>query len=436
MNGNNGGIFKSDIQNCWFENWGFITNTGYVYTGNLCPINIQENYGGDETHIDNCQFYFVDSIYWATDHGNISRSLYASIGYNNQWPLTSPFSVGAAVILGESSSGLSNGNENWVFEKSYMDGAGPCITFLDTRLNPPYQTVEMSRDDASEDYFLKFLTLSNSTCAWQCQTPYPYGTNYMVMTNSSGNWVVTSVKATNVFFGYSGMFSGNGAGLTSLNGSQVTSGTVPLEQMPSQVTTNGQPVLTLGTWNITTNYNIGALQITNVLTASNAITIYANGSVSYAGNVTNKGIYNGTFSVNGNGAVADNLITISSFGTLAAANSSANIGTSGTPFGNIYATNYNGNGSGLTNIPALSINYPLTNTTTAVALNATNLWTLATTNTSFTFASAIAGVNPNAVNLPELDITNNSGSLITITAPASWKTVGTWNCTNLTRFFF
>ena len=216
VNGNNGGVFKSDIQNCWFENWGFITNTGYNYTGNLCPINIQENFGGDETHIDNCQFYFVDSIYWATDHGNISRTFYAGTGINNQWPLTSPFSVGAAVILGEPSSGFPNGNENWVFEKSYLDGNGPGITFLDTRLSTPNKAVVMSRDDASEAGVLKFLTLSNSTCAWQCQNPYPYGTNYMVMTNSSGNWVVTSVQATNVFFGYSGMFSGNGAGLTNL----------------------------------------------------------------------------------------------------------------------------------------------------------------------------------------------------------------------------
>ena len=44
----------------------------------------------------------------------------------------------------------------------------------------------------------------------------------------------------------SGSFTGNGAGLTNLNASQLSSGTIPLAQLPPAVVTNGEPSVTLG----------------------------------------------------------------------------------------------------------------------------------------------------------------------------------------------
>ena len=80
-----------------------------------------------------------------------------------------------------------------------------------------------------------------------------------------------------------GTFSGNGAGLTSLNASQLSSGTIPLAQLTG-ITSNQ---LEAATWQQATNLNGG-----NAALASNVVSGIA---------ITNAFITNSVFAGNGAG---------------------------------------------------------------------------------------------------------------------------------------
>ena len=82
--------------------------------------------------------------------------------------------------------------------------------------------------------------------------------------------IVMLANAANTF---NGLFSGNAAGLTNLNASQLTTGTLPLAQLPAPVLTNGAFAVNL-TGNFTGNFtgnaggltNLDSLQLTGPLT--------------------------------------------------------------------------------------------------------------------------------------------------------------------------
>jgi hypothetical protein len=159
--------------------------------------------------------------------------------------------------------------------------------------------------------------------------------------------VVDILNPTNAFFGMAfqgGNFSGNGAGLTSLNASQISSGTIPLAQLPGAVLTNNQTGVTL---NGTFNGNGGGL--TNLNGANLTGTIPA----SQLGGVV--GVANG-----GTGSDLQNFVDLTSSQNIAGTKNFLGSVGIGTLFprtaldvnGTVTATNFSGNGAGLTNLNA------------------------------------------------------------------------------------
>ena len=68
------------------------------------------------------------------------------------------------------------------------------------------------------------------------------GTTFGSLTNNSSNLIIKSGTTTALTFtganvGVAGTISGNGSGLTSLNGSNIGSGTVPVARLPTTYTT-------------------------------------------------------------------------------------------------------------------------------------------------------------------------------------------------------
>ena len=174
-------------------------------------------------------------------------------------------------------------------------------------------------------------------------------------TFSGSNRFAGVVMLTNAANTLVGAFTGNGAGLTSLNASQITSGTLPLAQLPPvAVTNNGTSVTLTGAF----SGNGGGL--TN-LNASNLT-----GTVADARLTTNVALLNGTNVFAGTNRFA---------GVLQATNAN-----------NQLTGAFTGNGGGLTNLSATYLTGTL-----ADARLSTNV-ALLNTNQNFTGSNRFAGV--------------------------------------------
>ncbi|EEF57871.1 FG-GAP-like repeat-containing protein [Pedosphaera parvula] len=68
----------------------------------------------------------------------------------------------------------------------------------------------------------------------------------LICANHNANTLTVLTNTPRFIYAYNGSFSGNGTGLTSLNASQITSGTVPLARLPTAVVTNTENGVTLG----------------------------------------------------------------------------------------------------------------------------------------------------------------------------------------------
>ena len=90
---------------------------------------------------------------------------------------------------------------------------------------------------------------------------------------------------------------------------------------------------------------------------------------------------------------------------------------------------FSGNAYGLTNVQGAAMVTPTNALTTAPNFALVN--TSLATNQNFALQPAV-NASPTAYNSLVIDITNSSGSLITITPPTGWKVEGTWNITNET----
>ena len=191
----------------------------------------------------------------------------------------------------------------------------------------------------------------------------------------------------------SGLFSGNGAALTSLTGSAVT-GLVPLATTAiyaGTVTTNSQP-------NITTVGTLTSLSVTGAVSAAGGVitptTIYAGGTISATGSI---GTTSQVYTMDGltfggpaaSGIYGDNTnlaVRGYSGGSIYFQNASG-VATYGimSPSGfNLATGTYTGNGSGLTNIPGANVTG-----TVGYATNATQLvsgaWTIAASGATISF---------------------------------------------------
>jgi len=227
------------------------------------------------------------------------------------------------------------------------------------------------------------------------------GSNSFNGTNKFAS-VTIATNAGNIF---NGTFGGSGAGLTSLNASQITSGTIPLAQLPGSVLTNNNalPVLLNGTFTgIGTNLNS--------LNANN-LTI---GTVPLArlSGITSNQLDAATWQLatnlnGGNAALATNVV-------------------SGISITNAFITNtvFAGNGSGLTNVNATTLGGTITSNSFALLSNGLN----AETNRAQTAEGFLAGNINNEVaraTSAESTITSNLNSeTIRATTAESLLTTG------------
>ena len=227
------------------------------------------------------------------------------------------------------------------------------------------------------------------------------GSNSFNGTNKFAS-VTIATNAGNIF---NGTFGGSGAGLTSLNASQITSGTIPLAQLPGSVLTNNNasPVILNGTFTgIGTNLNS--------LNANN-LTI---GTVPLArlSGITSNQLDAATWQLatnlnGGNAALATNVV-------------------SGISITNAFITNtvFAGNGSGLTNVNATTLGGTITSNSFALLSNGLN----AETNRAQTAEGSLAGNINNEVaraTSAESTITSNLNSeTIRATTAESLLTTG------------
>jgi hypothetical protein len=208
VDGINGGIFRAHIELCWFTPWQAFTNSnGGGGPADLIPIDVRCNLGADLMTIDKCQFYGVNSIYWATDHGSIRDCFFAYSGLESTWPSGSPFSFGTAICCGEPGS-LINGNKDWIFERNYFEGCNGYYDGTSGGSNP------VSYDDGWE-WGSAVGVFTTGSRVWTIFNPKLHVfsfTNYLVSVDSGS--VIGG--ATNVHVvdltKYPGSF--NGSGLT------------------------------------------------------------------------------------------------------------------------------------------------------------------------------------------------------------------------------
>jgi hypothetical protein len=96
--------------------------------------------------------------------------------------------------------------------------------------------------------------------------PLLNGTNAFTGTNNFAG-VVIATNVNNILFG---AVIGNAIGLTNLNASQLTSGTVPLAQLPGSVLTNDESDVNLDGLTTVSNLSVEATNFVNYLVVSNA----------------------------------------------------------------------------------------------------------------------------------------------------------------------
>ena len=229
VNGNNGGVFRGSVEDCWFASWFSLTNND-AWGGqpaDLVPINLQCNYGADTFTIARCQFYNVNAIYWATDHGQALDNFFAISGNATSWPNTSPFSLQAAIVCGEPSSGLPNGNESWTFERNYFELCNGYVSLAGG--NQSISGYAVSRDDAWESggTLYGLLSATNSGKIFVFESPRLYTgawTNYAISTapfaviGPTTNARVADLRTGNFDFPLNAKaFVGSGSGLTFTN---------------------------------------------------------------------------------------------------------------------------------------------------------------------------------------------------------------------------
>lgn len=229
VNGNEGGVFRGTIEDCWFASWFSLTHND-AQTGapaDLVPINVQCNYGADTFTISRCQFYNVNAVYWATDHGQALDNFFAFSGNATTWPNTSPFSLGAAFVCGEPGSGLSNGNESWTFERNYFEGCNGYVSLSGG--NPAPGGYAVSRDDSWESggALCGLLNAAGNRKVFLFENPRTFTgtwTNDTISTSPyaiigpSTNALVADFRTGNLNFKLAAQaFSGSGSGLTFTN---------------------------------------------------------------------------------------------------------------------------------------------------------------------------------------------------------------------------
>jgi hypothetical protein len=206
-------------------------------------------------------------------------------------PVCSPQCVVAADIIGNGHPDLISGNLNGTLTVLTNNGHGMFTNA--PGLSVPDEPISFAAADFNGD-----------------------GLADLVVANKDGT--LTVLTNTPVLGGnFNGIFAGNGSGLTGLNASQISSGTLAMAQLPSAAVTNGEAGTTLGgafhgtfSGDGSGLFNLNASQITNGTLAlaqlpSGVITNGANG-------VGLTGLFSGIFTGDGSGLTNLNAAQITS----------------------------------------------------------------------------------------------------------------------------
>jgi len=134
----------------------------------------------------------------------------------------------AAVVCGEPSSGLPNGNESWTFERNYFEGCNGYVSLAGINQNPGAYAV--SRDDSWESggTLYGLLSATNSGKVFLFENPrtltpatwtnYAISTGPYAMIGPTTNARVADLRTGNFDFPLSAKaFNGSGSGLIFTN---------------------------------------------------------------------------------------------------------------------------------------------------------------------------------------------------------------------------
>ncbi|HEV2320371.1 MAG TPA: hypothetical protein VGV18_11510, partial [Verrucomicrobiae bacterium] len=268
-----------------------------------------------------------------------------------------------------------------------------------------------------------------------------------------------AISAINVNNAFAGTFSGNGAGLTTLNPANLTAGTAAINISGNAATAT---TATTATTAITANSAVTAATATTAAMASNLVSgisitnVFITNSV-FAGNgggltglnPANLGAGTAAINISGNAATATtaNNATTAASASVAATAATANLASnlvSGATISNAFVTNstYAGNGGGLTNLNALQLSgsVPAASLTSVPAGNLTGMVPLAqlpsavVTNTETgvtlngTFSGTFSGLT--VTNLMAASISTNGSTsgqvLISSGGVTKWANANPW----------
>jgi hypothetical protein len=202
--------------------------------------------------------------------------------------------------------------------------------------------------------------------------------------DASGNFTAGTITATN----FSGAFAGNGSGLTSLNASNLSSGTVPLGVL-SQATTSTSGYLSSTDWNTfnsgVTSVNSISSTATSANVASTIIKRDASGNFT-AGTITANN-FSGAFAGNGSGLTSLNATNLSSGTVPLGVLSQASTSTSGY----LSSTDWNTFNSGVASVNSISSTATSANVASTIVKRDPSGNFTAGTITATNFSGAFAG---------------------------------------------
>ena len=356
----------------------FVTGQGYVTNG-AGNVSLTGTFTGSGTGLTNVNLLNLNTdgaLSWVT---NPPATNYSNLGFVTAGTYSvgsSPYSVCAADVNGDGKPDLisanysgntltvltNNGTGGFVTAGTYSVGSSP---------------FSVCAADVNGDGKVDLISANGD------------GNSLTVLTNSlAGTLAPTS---------YTASYTGNGAGLTNLNASQLSSGTVPLAQL-SGITSN-QLVAT--TWQLATNLNGGYAAL-----ATNVVSGIA---------ITNAFITNSVFAGNGGGLNNVNLLTANTAGVFTWATNttgtflwSATLPTGGQPWG-LAAADVNGDGA----VDLISANAN-TGTLTVLTNNGTGSFTLAATVPTGSGPDGVAAADVLRNGLVDLISANSGNNTLTV----------------------
>ena len=121
-------VCKAKIERCWFSFGDLPYFDGQQHGSHhaLVGVNVDCNLNDDISIRDNQFQDLACGIAWATDHGSIENNTFEQCGDDSgkvNYPASSPYYIGAAVLIQDPSGGVWNGEGYWRFAGNNFIGA-------------------------------------------------------------------------------------------------------------------------------------------------------------------------------------------------------------------------------------------------------------------------------------------------------------------------